>query len=385
MSTEGNGHNGNGTRVTDAEAQGIGGNVGGSGTSPESEPGSVVAGAVAPPPAQLKKADFVSGQEVRWCPGCGDYSILNNVQKVMPELGIPREKIVFVSGIGCSSRFPYYMNTYGFHSIHGRAPAIATGIKSSNPELSVWVITGDGDALSIGGNHFIHAIRRNLDINYILFNNRIYGLTKGQYSPTSEFGKKTKSTPMGAIDYPINPLSLAIASEATFVARSLDIDVKHLGATVEAAARHKGVSFVEVYQNCNIFNDGAFDYFADRQVRSDNMIYLEHGKPMVFGKNRDKGIRMNGAHPEVIQLGGETGLNENDCLVHDTHLADPSVAFMLARMEQPLFPQPIGIFREVQRETYEDLLAAQITAAIAQRGAGSLEKLINSGDTWVVE
>jgi 2-oxoglutarate ferredoxin oxidoreductase subunit beta len=385
MSTEGNGHNGSGTRVTDAEAQGIGGNVGGSGTSPESEPGSVVAGAVAPLPAQLKKADFVSGQEVRWCPGCGDYSILNNVQKVMPELGIPREKIVFVSGIGCSSRFPYYMNTYGFHSIHGRAPAVATGIKSSNPELSVWVITGDGDALSIGGNHFIHAIRRNLDINYILFNNRIYGLTKGQYSPTSEFGKKTKSTPMGAIDYPINPLSLAIASEATFVARSLDIDVKHLGATVEAAARHKGVSFVEVYQNCNIFNDGAFDYFADRQVRSDNMIYLEHGKPLVFGKNRDRGIRMNGAHPEVIQLGSESGLNENDCLVHDTHLADPSVAFMLARMEQPLFPQPIGIFREVQRETYEDLLAAQITAAIAQRGAGSLEKLINSGDTWVVE
>jgi 2-oxoglutarate ferredoxin oxidoreductase subunit beta len=385
MSANGNGTNGKGTPVTDQEAQGIGGNVGGSGTSPESEPGSVVAGAVAPPPAQLKKADFVSGQEVRWCPGCGDYSILNNVQKVMPELGIPREKIVFVSGIGCSSRFPYYMNTYGFHSIHGRAPAVATGIKASNPELSVWVITGDGDALSIGGNHFIHAIRRNLDINYILFNNRIYGLTKGQYSPTSEFGKKTKSTPMGAIDYPINPLSLAIASEGTFIARTLDIDVKHLGATVEAAARHKGVSFVEVYQNCNIFNDGAFDYFADRQVRSDNMIYLEHDKPMVFGKNRDRGIRMNGAHPEVIQLGGETNLTENDCLVHDTHLADPSVAFMLARMEQPLFPQPVGIFREVQRETYEDLLVAQIDAAIAQKGAGSLEKLINSGDTWVVE
>jgi 2-oxoglutarate ferredoxin oxidoreductase subunit beta len=385
MSSEGNGHNGNGTRVTDKEAQGIGGNVGGSGTSPESEPGSVVAGAVAPTPAQLKKADFVSGQEVRWCPGCGDYSILNNVQKVMPELGIPREKIVFVSGIGCSSRFPYYMNTYGFHSIHGRAPAIATGIKASNPELSVWVITGDGDALSIGGNHFIHAIRRNLDLNYILFNNRIYGLTKGQYSPTSEFGKKTKSTPMGAIDYPINPLSLAIASEATFVARSLDLDVKHLGATVEAAARHKGVSFVEVYQNCNIFNDGAFEYFTDRQVRTDHMIYLEHGKPMVFGKNREKGIRMNGAHPEVIELGAETGLNENDCLVHDTTLADPSVAFMLARMEYPLFPQPVGVFREVKRDTYEDLLVAQIDAAIAQKGAGNLEKLINSGDTWVVE
>jgi 2-oxoglutarate ferredoxin oxidoreductase subunit beta len=385
MSTEGNGQNGNGTRVTDQEAQSIGGNASGAGPSPESEPGSVVAGAVAPPPAQLKKADFVSGQEVRWCPGCGDYSILNNVQKVMPELGIPREKIVFVSGIGCSSRFPYYMNTYGFHSIHGRAPAVATGIKASNPELSVWVITGDGDALSIGGNHFIHAIRRNLDINYILFNNRIYGLTKGQYSPTSEFGKRTKSTPMGAIDYPINPLSLAIASEATFVARSLDIDVKHLGATVQAAARHKGVSFVEVYQNCNIFNDGAFEYFTERALRSDHMIYLEHGQPMVFGKNRDKGIRMNGAHPEVVEINGQTGLTENDLLVHDTHLADPSVAFMLARMEQPLFPQPVGIFREVQRETYEDLLAAQITEAVAQKGAGNLEKLINSGDTWVVE
>jgi 2-oxoglutarate ferredoxin oxidoreductase subunit beta len=370
MSTDSNGKNGNGNdgeappvKVSDAEE--IGGNVSGSGPA-QTYPGPVVAGSVAPPPAQLKKADFVSGQEVRWCPGCGDYSILNNVQKVMPELGIPREKIVFVSGIGCSSRFPYYMNTYGFHSIHGRAPAVATGIKASNPELSVWVITGDGDALSIGGNHFIHAIRRNLDINYILFNNRIYGLTKGQYSPTSEFGKRTKSTPMGAIDYPVNPLSLAIASESTFVARSLDIDVKHLGATVEAAARHKGVSFVEVYQNCNIFNDGAFEYFTERSVRTDHMIYLEHGKPMVFGKNRDRGIRMNGAHPEVIQLGSETGLNENDCLVHDVHLSDPSVAFMLARMEYPAFPQPVGIFRAVERETYEDLLVAQIDEAIAQ-------------------
>ncbi|MGI8995178.1 MAG: 2-oxoacid:ferredoxin oxidoreductase subunit beta [Pyrinomonadaceae bacterium] len=376
MDTNGNGNNG---------IEGIRGNVAGGGPSPESEPGSVVAGEVAPPPAKLTKADFVSGQEVRWCPGCGDYSILNNVQKVMPELGIPREKIVFVSGIGCSSRFPYYMNTYGFHSIHGRAPAVATGIKAANPELSVWVITGDGDALSIGGNHFIHAIRRNLDMNYILFNNRIYGLTKGQYSPTSELGKKTKSTPMGVIDHPINPLSMAIASEATFVARSLDIDVKHLGATVQAAARHKGVSFVEVYQNCNIFNDGAFDYFADRSVRTDHMIYLEHGQPMVFGKNRDRGIRMNGAQPEVVQLGDETSLTENDLLVHDIHLTDPSVAFMLARMEYPDFPQPIGIFRAVERATYEDMLVDQIDAAIAKTGPGNLEKLINSGDTWVVE
>jgi len=307
------------------------------------------------------------------------------VQKVMPELGIPREKIVFVSGIGCSSRFPYYMNTYGFHSIHGRAPAIASGIKTSNPELSVWVVTGDGDALSIGGNHFMHAIRRNLDLNYILFNNRIYGLTKGQYSPTSEFGKKTKSTPMGVIDYPVNPLSLAIASEATFVARAIDIDVKHLGSVIEAAARHKGISFVEVYQNCNIFNDGAFDAFAERTARPEGVLYLEHGKPMVFGKNRDKGIRMKGTLPEVIHLNSETGLTENDCLVHDAHEKDASVAFMLARMEFPAFPQPVGIFREVGRDTYEDLMAHQIEQAVSRQGRGDLHKLIHSGDMWVVE
>ncbi|HEX3247889.1 MAG TPA: 2-oxoacid:ferredoxin oxidoreductase subunit beta [Pyrinomonadaceae bacterium] len=375
MSTQSNGHggNGNGNKAFAETA-----------VSAESDTGSAVSGRIAPPPGQLKKADFVSDQEVRWCPGCGDYAILNNVQKVMPELGIPREKIVFVSGIGCSSRFPYYMNTYGFHSIHGRAPAIATGIKCANPELSVWVITGDGDALSIGGNHFIHAIRRNLDLNYILFNNRIYGLTKGQYSPTSEFGKKTKSTPSGTIDYPINPLSLAIASESTFVARSIDIDVKHLGAMVEAAAKHKGISFIEVYQNCNIFNDGAFDHFAERTVRSDRVLYLEHGKPMVFGKNHEKGIRMNGALPEVVTI-GENGITENDLLVHDIHLKDPSVAFMLARMEQPEFPQPVGIFRAIERPTYEDMMTDQIDAAVAKSGPGSLERLINSGETWTVE
>ena len=374
--------NGNGTN--EGQIEGIGGNVSGSGPSPESEPGSVVAGEVAPPPAKLAKADFVSGQEVRWCPGCGDYAILNNVQKVMPELGIPREKIVFVSGIGCSSRFPYYMNTYGFHGIHGRAPALATGIKAANPDLSVWVITGDGDALSIGGNHFMHAIRRNLDLNYILFNNRIYGLTKGQYSPTSELGKRTKSTPMGVIDYPLNPLSVAIASEATFVARSIDIDVKHLGATVEEAARHKGVSFVEVYQNCNIFNDHAFEHFTERNVRSDRVLYLEHGKPMIFGKDRNRGIRMNGTRPEVVTI-GENGITEDDLIVHDIHIKDPSVAFMLARMEYPEFPQPVGVFRSVQRDTYEDMMEAQIAAAVAKTGPGSLEKLINSGDMWTVE
>jgi 2-oxoglutarate ferredoxin oxidoreductase subunit beta len=385
MSTDGNGNynEGDAAKTIAADAENIGGNVSGSGSS-QTYPGSVVAGEVAPPPAQLKKADFVSGQEVRWCPGCGDYSILNNVQKVMPELGIPREKIVFVSGIGCSSRFPYYMNTYGFHSIHGRAPAVATGIKAANPELSVWVVTGDGDALSIGGNHFMHAIRRNLDMNVILFNNRIYGLTKGQYSPTSELGKRTKSTPMGVIDYPLNPLSVAIASEATFVARSLDLDVKHLGATVQAAARHKGVSFIEVYQNCNIFNDGAFEYFTERSERSDRMIYLEHGQPMIFGKERNRGIRMNGAQPEVVTI-GENGVTIDDLLVHDIHLKDPSVAFMLARMEYPDFPQPVGIFRAVERDTYEDMMEAQITAAIDKQGAGNLEKLINSGETWMVQ
>ena len=388
MSNSENGKNGDeilrkGPNTT--HVSGISGNVSGGGPAPESEPGSVVAGAPAPPPGKLTKADFASDQEVRWCPGCGDYAILNNVQKVMPELGIPREKIVFVSGIGCSSRFPYYMNTYGFHSIHGRAPAVATGIKTANPDLSVWVVTGDGDGLSIGGNHFIHTIRRNLDINIILFNNRIYGLTKGQYSPTSEFGKKTKSTPMGVIDYPVNPLSLAIASEATFVARAIDIEVKHLGATVEAAARHKGISFVEVFQNCNIFNDGAFDSFAATKERPDNVLYLEHGKPMVFGKNKDRGIRMKGTLPEVVELNSETGLTADDCLVHDTHVEDPSVAFMLARMEHPRFPQPVGIFRDVQRESYESLMVGQIEASVARHGRGSLEKLINSGDMWVVE
>jgi len=372
MSTEGNGSGGNGHKSIVETS-----------VSAESEDREAIFRA-APPPEQLTKKDFVTNQEVRWCPGCGDYAILNNVQKVMPDLGIPREKIVFVSGIGCSSRFPYYMNTYGFHSIHGRAPAIATGIKSANPELSVWVITGDGDALSIGGNHFMHVLRRNLDINYILFNNRIYGLTKGQYSPTSVFGQRTKSTPMGVIDYPVNPLSLAIASEATFVGRSIDIDVKHLGSMVEAAAKHKGVSFLEVYQNCNIFNDGAFDYFAERSVRPDHVLYLEHGKPMIFGKDRNRGIRMKGAHPEVVEI-GENGITESDILVHDIHLQDPSVAFMLARMEQPNFPQPVGVFRAVERPSYEQLLVDQIETAISKSGPGSLEKLIYSGDMWTVE
>ena len=338
----------------------------------------------APPPIKLTRKDFVSDQEVRWCPGCGDYAILAQIQKVMPELGVRRENTVFVSGIGCSSRFPYYMNTYGFHTIHGRAPAIATGIKASNPDLSVWVITGDGDALSIGGNHLIHAIRRNLDINIILFNNRIYGLTKGQYSPTSEFGKKTKSTPYGVIDYPLNPLSVALAAEATFVARSVDTHTQHLQDMVDRAMKHRGVSFLEVYQNCNIFNDGAFNAFTDRGVKDDKMIELEHEKPLIFGKEHNRGIRMRSdMHLEAVELGN--GVSESELIVHNEKAPDSYLAYMLARMEYPDYPVPVGVFRDVEKPTYETLLEDQIDTAIQKMGPGSLEKLINSGDTWVIE
>jgi 2-oxoglutarate ferredoxin oxidoreductase subunit beta len=330
----------------------------------------------------LRRQDFVSDQEVRWCPGCGDYSILAQTQKMLPELNIPRENFVFVSGIGCSSRFPYYLNTYGFHGIHGRAPTLATGIKASRPELSVWVITGDGDALSIGGNHFMHTIRRNLDINIILFNNRIYGLTKGQYSPTSEFGKKTKSTPDGSIDYPINPLCIAISNEATFVARSIDVDGKHLSSILTQAAHHKGVSFVEVFQNCNIFNDGAFKHFSEREFRDDRTIRLEDGKPLVFGRDRDKGIRLNGLKLEVVEL--RQGVPETDLLIHDIHAPEPHLANMLARMDYPDFPVPVGVFRSVAKPTYDELMEAQVEDAISRSGAGDLERLLNSGDVWVV-
>ena len=330
----------------------------------------------------LRRRDFVSDQEVRWCPGCGDYSILAQTQKMLPDLNIPRENFVFVSGIGCSSRFPYYVNTYGFHGIHGRAPTLATGIKASRPELSVWVITGDGDALSIGANHFMHAVRRNLDVNIILFNNRIYGLTKGQYSPTSEFGKKTKSTPAGSIDYPINPLSIAISNEATFVARSIDVDVKHLTSILTQAARHKGVSFVEVFQNCNIFNDGAFKHFSEREFRDDRTIRLEDGKPLVFGRDRDKGIRLNGLKLEVVELSGKT--SNTDLLIHDIHDPDPHLANLLARMDYPDFPVPLGVFRSVAKPTYDELMEAQVQDAISRSGAGDLERLLNSGDVWVV-
>jgi len=330
----------------------------------------------------LKAADFASDQDIRWCPGCGDYSILAQMKKVLPDLGVPPEKIVFVSGIGCSSRFPYYMNTYGMHSIHGRAPSFATGLKSTRPELMVWVITGDGDALSIGGNHFIHCLRRNLDVNIVLFNNRIYGLTKGQYSPTSVEGQITKSTPMGAIDHPLNPLSVALAAEATFVARSIDAHVKHLGETLKAAAQHKGTSLVEVYQNCNVFNDGAMAYAQEKKQRAENVIELEHGKPLIFGSNQDKAIRLTGNHLEVVRT---DEVPADDLLIHDAHDPNPAIQMMLARMRYPEMPEPIGVLRRVDGvATYNDQINDQVTAAKAQRGEGDLNQLFHSGDTWQV-
>jgi 2-oxoglutarate ferredoxin oxidoreductase subunit beta len=331
----------------------------------------------------LTPQDFASDQDVRWCPGCGDYSILAQMKKVLPTLGVPPEKMVFISGIGCSSRFPYYMNTYGMHSIHGRAPAVATGLKVCRPDLMVWVVTGDGDGLSIGGNHLMHAIRRNLDLKIVLFNNRIYGLTKGQYSPTSPLGQVTKSTPVGSVDNPIHPLSLAIGCEATFVARSIDVHIKHLGMVLKRAAEHKGVSFVEVYQNCNVFNDGAFEWATDRQTKSDTVVELEHGKPLVFGKNRNKGIRQNGMQLEVVELG--KGIEEDDLLFHDEKLPEPSLAYLLSRMRHPEFPEPIGIFRDVERPMYDKLVNSQIEEARSKRGPGSLESLFNTGETWTVE
>jgi 2-oxoglutarate ferredoxin oxidoreductase subunit beta len=330
----------------------------------------------------LTKKDFQSDQEVRWCPGCGDYAILKSVQSVLPALGLAKEKFVVVSGIGCSSRFPYYMDTFGFHTIHGRAPAIATGLKASRPDLEVWVATGDGDAMSIGGNHLIHVLRRNVGIKILMFNNRIYGLTKGQYSPTSEMGKRTKSTPYGSLDNPFNPLSLAIGAGATFVARSVDIFQKHLQATMLRAAEHKGTAFVEIYQNCNIFNDRAFTYMTDKGVREDQALSLVHGQPLVFGKQRNRGIRLKGTQLEVIELGN--GNSEDDCLVWDETLDNSGMAFLLAQMTPPDFPTPIGILRSVDRPAYEDQIIAQIDHEIEVKGQGTLEDLIYSGETWEV-
>ena len=330
------------------------------------------------------KKDFQTDQEIRWCPGCGDYAILSAVQSVFAELGIRRENFVMISGIGCSSRFPYYMNVFGFHTIHGRAPAIATGLKIARPDLEVWVATGDGDSLSIGGNHTIHMLRRNVGLKVLLFNNRIYGLTKGQFSPTSETGKKTKSTPYGSSDRPFNPISLAIGAEATFVARSVDVFQGHLKDTLKKAAAHKGSAYTEILQNCNIFNDGAWSGLTEKEARSEHVVMLEHGKPLIFGKNRDKGIRMNGFDLEVVQLGN--GVAEADLLVHNENDPRPAYAFLLASMEtQPGFPTPIGVLRSWENvPRFEELLNSQIAEVQAKRGKGDLGKLLRSGDTWEV-
>ncbi|KAA6216239.1 2-oxoacid:ferredoxin oxidoreductase subunit beta [Streptomyces filamentosus] len=329
--------------------------------------------------------DFKSDQEVRWCPGCGDYAVLAAVQGFMPELGLAKENIVFVSGIGCSSRFPYYMNTYGMHSIHGRAPAIATGLATSRRDLSVWVVTGDGDALSIGGNHLIHALRRNVNLKILLFNNRIYGLTKGQYSPTSEVGKITKSTPMGSLDAPFNPVSLAIGAEATFVARTVDSDRKHLTEVLRRAAEHDGTALVEIYQNCNIFNDGAFDALKDKDQAKEAVIRLEHGQPIRFGAENDQGVVRDPATGD-LEVVTVTPDNEDRILVHDAHTASPTTAFALSRLADPdtLHHTPIGVFRSVQRPVYDTLMADQLDHAVEQHGKSDLTALLTGNDTWSV-
>lgn len=328
------------------------------------------------------RMDFTSDQGVRWCPGCGDYAILAQTQKTFPTFGRKKEEFVFISGIGCSSRFPYYMNTYGFHTIHGRATAVASGVKIANPELSVWVVTGDGDGLSIGGNHTIHLLRRNMDINIMLFNNRIYGLTKGQYSPTSELGKVTKSTPMGSLDRPFNPPALALGSHATFVARALDRETKHLQAMITRCYTHKGGTFLEIYQNCNIFNDGAFFKYTEKTTKAQSVLWLEHGQPMVFGPAKEKGIRLVGNVPEVIEVGDKWSLD--DVLVHDE--TDFVLASMLANFtSKDEFPEPIGVLYSVDAPTYDEMLKHQIDTATKKMGKGKIKTLLNSGDTWVVD
>ena len=330
---------------------------------------------------KLTKKDFTSDQDVRWCPGCGDYAILAQVQKIFPELGIPKKDFLVVSGIGCSSRFPYYMDTYGFHSIHGRAPAIASGAKLANPGLSVWIATGDGDAMSIGGNHLIHILRRNMDIKILMFNNRIYGLTKGQYSPTSELGKKTKSTPMGSLDHPFNPLSLALGAGATFFARTLDREIKHLGEIVRKCNDHRGTSFVDIYQNCNIFNDGAFFDLTDKETKAETQLVLEDGQPMLFGADKSKGLRLDGSKLEPVEIGSSYSVD--DILVHDEK--NKSLAFYLSEITlDPNLPTPIGVLYKENKPTYDDMMIDQIDQAIKSKGQGNLKELLNAGHTWEV-
>lgn len=336
--------------------------------------------------APLTAKDFATDQEVRWCPGCGDYSILKQVQTILPQTGIPREDIVIISGIGCSSRFPYYMNTFGMHSIHGRATAIASGLKATRPDLSVWIVTGDGDSLSIGGNHTIHLLRRNFNVNILLFNNQIYGLTKGQYSPTSEEHKVTKSTPFGSIDHPFNPLALAMGADASFVARSLDRDPKHLQEMLLRSHAHHGTSLLEIYQNCNIFNDGAFEIFTDKKTRVDEVLTLEQGKPLIYGAQSDKGIVLDGYKPKVVSL--NEGHSTDDLWVHDEgdfYKAQILTRFFDNPANEGHLPRPIGVFFARERPTYEDAMSLQMEDALAQKGKGDLDKLLHGRETWVIE
>ncbi len=337
-------------------------------------------------PVALTSKDFQTDQEVRWCPGCGDYSILAQVQKIMPTLGIPRENIVIVSGIGCSSRFPYYMETYGLHSIHGRATAVASGLKATRPELSVWIVTGDGDSLSIGGNHTIHLLRRNFDVNIMLFNNQIYGLTKGQYSPTSEEHKVTKSTPFGSIDHPFNPLALAMGADGTFIARTMDRDPKHLQEMLLRSNAHKGSSFLEIYQNCNIFNDGAFEIFTDKASKPVETLFLEQGKPLLFGVNKEKGIKLDGFKPVIVDIGEEN--SADDCWIHDEN--DFYKAQILVRMFDDAhlgghLPRPFGVFYQTDRPCYEDQMEMQVQEVLAKKGKGDLNKLLKGNEVWTIQ
>ncbi|MBP6455672.1 MAG: 2-oxoacid:ferredoxin oxidoreductase subunit beta [Chitinophagaceae bacterium] len=334
----------------------------------------------------LTPKDFTTDQEVRWCPGCGDYSILKQMQTVLPTIGVPKENIVIISGIGCSSRFPYYMNTFGLHSIHGRAPSFASGLKTTRPELSVWIVTGDGDALSIGGNHLIHTLRRNFNLQILLFNNQIYGLTKGQYSPTSEEHKITKSTPMGSLDHPFNPAALALGADASFFARSLDRDPKHLQMVLKRSHEHQGAALVEIYQNCNIFNDGAFELFTEKNSKAEKTIFVEHGQPLVFGNNKKLGIKLDGTTPKIVELENESSIN--DLWIHDEK--DLIKASILSRMyanEAPFenFPRPFGVFYAKERPCYDDLVQQQMAQALEQKGAPNLDALLKGKETWTVQ
>jgi len=341
---------------------------------------------ITPQKPALTAKDFATDQEVRWCPGCGDYSILKQVQTILPQIGIPREDIVIISGIGCSSRFPYYMNTFGMHSIHGRATAIASGLKATRPELSVWIVTGDGDGLSIGGNHTIHLLRRNFDVNILLFNNQIYGLTKGQYSPTSEEHKVTKSTPFGSVDHPFNPLALAMGADASFIARSMDRDPKHLQQMLLRSHAHHGASMLEIYQNCNIFNDAAFEIYTEKRTKAEEGLFLEQGQPLIFGANKDKGIKLDGYKPQLVNIAD--GHSADDMWIHDEK--DFFKAQILTRFFDNAstpghLPRPFGVIYANERPTYEDVMQLQLEEVIATKGPGNLDKLIQGKETWVIE